>query len=153
MLFNLRYSNSKQKENLTTKLQTSNQNSRSSWLALYNLKTANQNQNLGKFGSCRRLVFTLLSVQVDWSVLTYWSILWRCWNLFPVALFPVACRYRWQRWKWIEIWKNWPVFGNFDGTSSKHPQEICYGQPSLIKLIRRSFTETFFTSKASKSWF
>jgi len=42
----------------------------------------------------------------------------------------VSCRlalYGWQGWKWIEIWKNWPVFSNFDATSSKNCQEIYYG--------------------------
>jgi len=45
----------------------------------------------------------------------------------------------------LKFEKNWPVFSNFDATSSKNPQEIYYGQPSLIKFIRnrRSFAEAF----------
>ena len=27
-----------------------------------------------------------------------------------LKLFPVACRYGWHGWKWIETWKNWPFF-------------------------------------------
>ena len=39
----------------------------------------------------------------------------------------VNAMYEWQGWKWIEIWKSWPVFSSFDTTSSKNPQEIYYG--------------------------
>ena len=50
--------------------------------------------------------------------------IWRNWNCF-LKLF----RYGWHGWKWIEIWKNWPIlyfFSSFDATCSKSPQEICY---------------------------
>ena len=47
--------------------------------------------------------------------------------LKALKLFPVACRYGWHRWKWIETRKNWLIFSSFDATCSKNPQGIYYG--------------------------
>ena len=44
-----------------------------------------------------------------------------------LRLFPVACRFGWHGWKWIETLINWPIFSSFDATCWKNPQEIYYG--------------------------
>ena len=35
----------------------------------------------------------------------------------------------------LKLEKNWPMFSSFDATCSENPQEIYYGQPSLIHFL------------------
>ena len=63
-----------------------------------------------------------------------------------LKLFLFACRYGWHGWKWIETWKNWPIFSSFDATCYKNREKMYYGEPTLIRFIwylPRSFTEAF----------
>ena len=57
----------------------------------------------------------------------YWSSFVIEDYLKVLKLFPVACHYGWHGWKWIEIWKNWPIFPGLDAMGGKNPQEIYYG--------------------------
>ena len=60
----------------------------------------------------------------EYDLVLLLKTIWRHWNCF---LSPVACRYGWHGWKWIENLKNWPIFSSFDATCSKHRQKKYYG--------------------------
>ena len=58
----------------------------------------------------RRCLFINWIPKLMIDLVLLFKTVWRYWYCF---LSPVACRYGWHGWRWIEILKNWQFFFKF----------------------------------------